>query len=183
MRSRFRFINPGRLVDGDLELVLVKKHPADPVKKYVPWYAFEMRRAGVAGKVGEIRLRIGRTRPLYGWCGHIGYGVDGKHRGNRFAARSCILLLPIAHAHGLRTIWITCAPRNTASRRTCELAGGEYVDTVRVPKGTELYEKGTRMVRRYRFVTRTRREPRNAGGTTQCAKVAKGKPACSMQER
>jgi tagatose 1,6-diphosphate aldolase len=102
-------------------------------------------------RVGTIRLRIGRARPLTGWCGHIGYDVDEKYRGKRYAARSCRLVLPIAYVHGLRTIWITCDPKNIASRRTCEIAGGQYVDTVSVPSGTEMHAEGKRRVRRYRF--------------------------------
>ena len=168
MARKFRFTSPGRLVDGELQLVLVAKHPAVPARKYVPCYAFEMRRKGRRGKAGSIRLRIGRTRPLLGWCGHVGYDVDEKCRGRRYAARSCRLIFPIAYAHGLRTIWITCAPKNMASRRTCELAGGEYVDTVNVPRETELYKKGTRRVRRYRFDLRTILMPR--GGGRKCAK-------------
>ena len=37
------------------------------------------------------------------------------------------------------------------SFRTCEIAGGQYVNTVRVPKGAEMYAQGRRRVRRYRF--------------------------------
>ena len=151
MMKSFRFLTPGKLVDADLELVLVRTTPADPVKKYVPGYEFELRETGKPAKIGCIRLRIGRTRPLIGWCGHIGYGVDESARGRRYAARSCRLLFPLAYAHGLRTLWITCDPKNMASRRTCELAGGHYVDTVRVPKGTEMYADGSRRVRRYRY--------------------------------
>lgn len=149
--TSFRFIRNGKYVDGDLALVLTKTTPADPVKKYVPGYEFEMRHKGRSRKIGRIRLRIGRTRPLVGWCGHIGYEVHAKHRGQRYAARSCRLLFPLAGAHGLRTLWITCDPKNAASRRTCELAGGVYIDTVRVPEGTEMYAEGKRQVRRYRF--------------------------------
>ena len=148
---RFRFRNPGRRIDGDLQLVLVKKSPADPVKNYSSAYTFEMRKAGKQRKIGGIRLRIGRQRSLAGFCGHIGYNVDAQHRGHHYAARSCRLLFPLAFAHGIRTLWITCDPKNLASRRTCELAGGVYVNTVRVPKGTELYASGRRRVRRYRF--------------------------------
>ena len=151
MKTSFKFIRNGKYVDGDLALVLTKTTPADPVKKYVPGYEFEMRNKGRERKVGSIRLRIGRTRPLVGWCGHIGYDVDAKQWGQRYAARSCRLLFPLADAHGLRTLWITCDPENAASRRTCELAGGVYIDTVRVPEGTEMYAEGTRQVRRYRF--------------------------------
>lgn len=151
MKKSFRFLRPGRLVDGDLELVLIRTTPADPVKRYVPGYEFEMRSGGCKASAGKIRLRIGRTRPLIGWCGHIGYDVNLQYRGRRYAARSCRLVFRIASAHGLRTIWITCGPKNMASRRTCEIAGGHYVDTVAVPTGTEMYAEGKRRVRRYRF--------------------------------
>ncbi len=149
IKGKFKFLKPGPLADGELQVVLVKTTPADPVKKYVPGYEFEMREKG--RRAGAIRLRIGRTRPLSGWCGHIGYEVDENYRGKHFAARACRLIFPIAYAHGLRTIWITCDPRNMASRRTCEIAGGKYADTRPVPKGTEMYREGKRRVRRYRF--------------------------------
>jgi tagatose 1,6-diphosphate aldolase len=151
MKTPFQFIRNGKYVDADLQLVLTKTTPANPAKRYVPGYEFEMRRLGKETKVGCIRLRIGRTRSLTGWCGHIGYEVAANHRGHRYAARSCTLLFPLAYAHGLRTLWITCDPKNMASRRTCELAGGQYIDTVRVPTGTEMYALGRRRVRRYRF--------------------------------
>lgn len=154
-KPQFQFLNPGRLIDGDLQLALAAKHPADPVKKYVPGYEFQMHAQGSLRKVGSIRLRIGTTRPLTGWVGHIGYDVDAGSRGHRYAARSCRLLFPLACAHGLRTLWITCDPKNLASRRTCELAGGVYVDTVRVPRRTELHTAGSHQVRRYRFDLRT----------------------------
>jgi len=113
-------MNPGKLIDGELQLALVRKHPADPVKKYVPWYEFEMRKTGGSRKIGYVRLRIGRTSPLTGWCGHIGYGVDQKYRGHHYAARSCRLLFPFAYAHGLRTLWITCAQKIPFTRNKTE---------------------------------------------------------------
>jgi len=99
MKTQFKFIRPGKLADTDLTLVLTKTTPADPVKRYVPGYEFEMRQRGSRIKAGTIRLRIGRTRPLMGWCGHIGYDVAEKQRGKRYAARSCMLIFPIAYVH------------------------------------------------------------------------------------
>ena len=150
----FRFINPGKLVDGDLELVLVKKIPANPSKKHVPCYNFEMRKVGGRGKIGQISLRVGSARHLR--CpGHVGYGVNKRSRGRRYAARSCRLLFPLALAHGIKSLWITCNPKNMASRRTCELAGMRYVETIRVPREHEMYDKGMRYLRRYRIDTKT----------------------------
>jgi len=154
MNTDFRFLNPGRLVDGDLELVLVKKAPANPAKKHVPWYQCEMRKVGGRGSIGRIHLRVGSARRLR-YPGHVGFRVNKQSRGKRYAARSCRLLLPLANAHGIKGLWITCHPSNVASRRSCELAGAKYVETVRVPKDHEMYGRGARYMRRYRIdVTR-----------------------------
>lgn len=146
----FQFQKPGRLVNGDLELVLTARRPADPVRKYVPWYEFEMRRNGTKRRLGVIRLRIGPARTLI-YAGHIGYEVDARHRGHRYAARSCRLLLPLAAAHALAAVGLTVDPKNLASQRTCELIGARYVETVRIPKDHEMYRQGARYRRRYRF--------------------------------
>jgi tagatose 1,6-diphosphate aldolase len=146
----FRFRNPGRLIDGDLELVLVEKRPANPIRKRSPCYVFEMRKSSGRAKIGTTRLRIDSTAKLR-LPGHIGFDVKSRFRGHRYAARSCRLLLPLARAHELACVWITCDPKNAASRRTCELAGGKYVETTRIPKGHEMYGQNDHFVRRYRI--------------------------------
>ncbi len=152
-RPPFRFRKPGRLVDGDLELVLACLHPADPVKGYVPSYEFEMRRTATTTRLGSINLRIGSAWRLR-YPGHIGYAVDPPHRGHRYAARSCRLLVPLARAHGLKAAWLTVDPANAPSLRTCQLIGARYVATVRVPKSHEMYRRGARFRRRYRLSLR-----------------------------
>ena len=150
--ERFKFINPGRLVDGDLHLKLVKKYPADPIKKYPPCYDFEMRKTGTSRKMGKIRLMIGSSRAL---PGHIGFYVNEKYRGRHYAARSCVLLYLLARAHGLNALWIACDPTNTASRKTCDLVGARYMETVRIPKYHELYKRGGRYLCRYKINLRS----------------------------
>ena len=146
----FRFKEPGKLVDGDLKLVLIARQPADPIKRYVPGYEFEIRRTDTSTRLGLIRLRIGSARALR-YPGHIGYEVDEPHRGHRYAARSCRLLLPFALAHGLTAVWLTVDPENFASQRTCEIIGACYVETVRIPTDHEMYQSGARYRRRYRL--------------------------------
>jgi predicted acetyltransferase len=148
-KAPFSFLRPGRLVDGDLELVLVHTVPADPVKRYVPGYEFEMRRPGKAVGMGLLRLRIGSALRLR-YPGHIGYEVKRRFRGHRYAARSCRLVLSLARAHGLKALWLTVDPKNIASQRTCEILGAQWVETVRIPKTHEMYTKGARHRRRYR---------------------------------
>ena len=145
------FLEPGELRDGDLELVCVHKHPADEEKGWVPWYEFSMRRVGSGAHMGKISLRLGNTPHLISYGGHMGYRVEEPFRGQHLAARSVRLLLPLAKAHGLRPLWITCDPANFASRRSCELAGGVLVEVVDLPPDTDLYERGLRRVCRYKF--------------------------------
>jgi predicted acetyltransferase len=150
MTKPFEFICPDKLVDDELELVLTGKYPADPVTKYSPYYEFEMRLPRMKTRIGVVRLRIDRDEKLR-YCGHIGYEVYEKFRGHRYAARSCRLLFPLALAHGLSAVWLTVDPKNSASRRTCEILGAEYVETLRVPKDHEMYVLGARYRRRYRL--------------------------------
>ncbi|MBN1548516.1 MAG: GNAT family N-acetyltransferase, partial [Syntrophaceae bacterium] len=121
----FKFLNPGQLVDDDLELVLVERYPGDPAINYAPAYLFKMVLAGGNEEIGRIQLRISNTDHIVQYGGHFGFSVQPEHRGHRYAARACRLLLPLARRHGFEVLWITCNPDNLASRRTCELAGGE----------------------------------------------------------
>jgi tagatose 1,6-diphosphate aldolase len=151
LQEGFRFFAPGLLVDGDLQLVLERTLPGDPARGHVPAYLFKMTRTGQEEKIGSISLRIGHTPHIVLYAGHIGYGVEPAYRGHRYAARACRLLLPLARRHGLTTLWITCNPDNTASRRTCEILGAEFVEIVDVPENTDMYRRGDQQKCRYRL--------------------------------
>jgi tagatose 1,6-diphosphate aldolase len=100
---------------------------------------------------GGIGLRIGQSRDLEMYLGHVGYNVYPPARGNHYAERACRLILPIARHHGMRALWITCNPDNYASRRTCERLGCALVDTVAVPAGHTLHQRGELEKCRYRL--------------------------------
>lgn len=101
MTCTFRFHDPGKLLDGDLELVLAQRYPGNPARGLVPAYKFKMTLAGQEEQIGSIDLRVGNTDTLVLYAGHIGYGVHPQHRGHRYAANACRLLLPLARRHGL----------------------------------------------------------------------------------
>jgi len=151
--ERFRFRKVGRLLDGDLELKLVEVTPADPVTGYSPCCRFKMLRKGGSSALGRISLRIDSTLRLR-YPGHIGFTVNERSRGRRLAARSCRLLYPLAQAHGLNKLWITCETTNAASARSCELAGGKFIDVLAIPKAHAMYAFGFRRIRRYRVDVR-----------------------------
>ena len=110
-----------------------------------------MRITGTKLKIGTIDFRVGNTINLIMYAGHFGYDVARQHQGNRYAARSCRLLFPLAKKHQINPLWITCNPDNIASRRTCKIAGGKLVEIVELPPDNDQYHKGDRHKCRYRF--------------------------------
>jgi predicted acetyltransferase len=146
-------IEPGNLLDGELRLELDRYLAADPEREWLPTYHFNMMRADSSEAIGNINLRIGSPDRIVLYRGHIGYSVKPEYRGHRFAARSVRLLMPLAATYGLNPVWITCDPDNLASRRTCEIAGAELVDTIDVPADEEMYQRGIRQKCRYRLLT------------------------------
>ena len=86
---------------------------ADPVRGKVPTYHFWMMlRHGPAGPfdrppvriAGGIGLRVGSTDAIDRYYGHVGYHVYPAARGRGYAGRACRLLVPLARAHGMRTL-------------------------------------------------------------------------------
>lgn len=144
----FQFYNPGELSEGELSLVVEEYYPGDPNIDYVPAYYFQMRHVGTGQKMGHLHLRVGDNAQIY-YCGHIGYGVLEKFRGQRLAARACRLVFPLARAHQIHPLWITCNPENIPSRRTCESLGGTLAEIVDIPERTEMYLVGDRQKCRY----------------------------------
>jgi tagatose 1,6-diphosphate aldolase len=142
------------LVDEDLTLRLAEKVPADHNKGFSPSYEFNAISTFTGELMGEISLRIGRTHHERYFRGNIGFHIYETFRGHHYAARSCRLVIPIAKHHQLDPIWITCNPDNYASKRSIELAGAEYVETVTMPANYpyfEHYRGDSRVKCRYRL--------------------------------
>jgi predicted acetyltransferase len=147
MNSPLEVLGACELRDEDLELRFdeFKEH----IYHKVPTYYFRMMLLSAGLEAGTVNLRAGSTPHVLLYAGHIGYSVHEEFRGHRFAARSVKLLLPLARSLELDPLWITCDPENLASRRSLELAGGEFVEVVDVPEtcGMRRYGGKTRKCR------------------------------------
>ena len=194
---RFKFLDPGVLRDGELQLVppaardledvLISEDPpidglmtdADAARRRqlafldqvpggreragffggrAPAYHFWMRLHSTPARsnppvpiAGGLNLRIGDSRDLRCYVGHVGYMVYRRARGYHFAERAVRLLLPLARRHGMGELWITTNPDNWPSRRTCERLGAELVEVVELPRTHDLYKRGEREKCRYRL--------------------------------
>ena len=145
----FEFLDPGPLKDGELDLVLVKRNRADPVKDWVPSYDFDLRVG--RERAGRINFRAGDNLSLQIYGGHFAYAVETAFRGHHYAERGVRLLLPFAKQHGLKTVYITCNPDNWPSRRTCERLGATLLEIVPLPPDNDQYLAGEREKCRYRI--------------------------------
>lgn len=137
--KNFRFIEPGLLVDDDLELRVKELCPFNPEKGHVPEYKFEMVHTGTKAVMGVIDLRVGLTEKLKEFGGHVGYEVAEEYRGHKYAARSFKLLLPLIQQLGINPVVITCHPGNIPSIKTIELVGARLVATKEVEVAPNTY--------------------------------------------
>ncbi len=143
------FHNPD-LHDDEIRLVLKETKEADPDKGHVPAYRFDI--ALLSGDViGKCVLRVGHNDNTY-YGGNIGYSIDEAYRGHHFAAKATKLLLSLAALHGMDYLIITCDVSNVASSRTCLLAGGMFLCDAELPETNDMYERGIRTVRVYKFL-------------------------------
>lgn len=150
-RTNSSLINISEPIIGkDIALILNRILSEKQALENVPAYLFDIVLLDGTG-VGHIDLRIGDSEALIKYSGHIGYGIDRAHRGHGYAAEACKLVKYVAIHLGFEELWITCNPGNTASIRTCEKIGSVFVEQVDIPKTNELWRRGDRQKRRYRW--------------------------------
>ena len=143
------FYRTDDLRNGEIALELIETREAQPEKRYLPAYYFYICLPD-GTRAGKCDLRIGHNDKTY-IGGNIGYAVYPGHRGHRYAAKACALLFRLAREHGMDHLFITCDPENAASKRTCEIAGGECLGTEAIPMDNEMYAQGKREVLVFRF--------------------------------
>ncbi len=142
-------IETSPLCDGELTLVFTGFYQHQ--FHLMPTYHFRMVHAGSEEEMGLINLRSQTNATIERYAGHIGYRVYQQYRGHHYAARSVLLLLPFVRHLGIAPLWITCDPDNAASRRSCEIAGAEFIEIIDLPPDYTGYKLGQRQKCRYRL--------------------------------
>lgn len=139
----FEFLDFDYMSDGEIDLIIKGKIPANDKIGYVPIYDYKITQHGSDLEIGHINIRIGYNEKIF-FGGHIGYGINEDYRGKHYAAKACEILKQVALAHGLEKLIITCNPENIASRKTCERIGGSLTEIVDLPKDNDMYIEGER---------------------------------------
>ena len=150
-KSDFFDLNNKDLSKYNVKLVCREYAPANPEKKYVPGYKFNITEKSSGTVLGGIDLRLGFTEGLY-YGGHIGYLVKPDYQNMGIATVACKIVLQIAKAHGFKKIIITNSPSNKASARVCEKSGAKLIRVAKLPEWTEMYKEGDRYKNIYEVV-------------------------------
>lgn len=139
----FEFKELNLLTDGEIDLKIEEKIPADKKKGYAPAYRYRITMHDSEDSIGVISIRIGCSESLY-YAGNIGYFINEAYRGNNYALKACKIIKDVAIEHEMDRVIITCNPDNIPSRKTCEKAGLELKGIVNLPTHNEMYQSGER---------------------------------------
>jgi len=125
------------LTDGIITLCLTEQNPGSD--EMLPFYYYDILDRN--GTVGKISIRIGNNAHSY-FNGHIGYEVDEAYRGRHYALAACKLVLPVAKAHDMHHLYLTCQASNAASRKTIEQMGAALLEIADIPKSCFFWRPG-----------------------------------------
>jgi len=132
------------IIGRELTLRIIEKRQGDGVT--LPFYYWEIRAEGKT--VGKISLRIGRNFHTY-YDGNVGYEIDRAYRGNHYSGKACKMILPVAGAHGMEKLLLTCRESNIASYKTIESLGAKLLEIAEVPKEYFAWQEGMERQRIY----------------------------------
>ena len=136
-------------IDGDivsLRLLETVEGNGDELPFY--WWSIVENASGAT--VGKISLRLGHNCHSC-WNGNVGYEVDEPYRGHRYAAIALKMILPLARAHDMDHLIISCDEDNAASYKTIERCGGHLLEISYPPKDWIYYRPGLPLKRIYRI--------------------------------
>lgn len=102
------FYDTKDLRDGEIMLRLMTTCEAQPEKRWLPAYYFDVCLLD-GTTIGYCDLRLGHNDKTY-VGGNIGYGIHEAYRGHHYAAKACALLFMQARKHGMDHLFITCVP-------------------------------------------------------------------------
>ena len=147
----FRFAEVGYLTDGEIDLILEKKVPANLEPFHVPAYHFKIKKHLTSVEIGKIDIRIGHNEMTF-YGGNIGYEIYPPYQGHHYAAKACLIIKKIALLHGMTYVYISCLPENIPSNKTCQRLKTSWLGTYLIPFHNEMYLVGVRQINVYEWI-------------------------------
>ncbi len=135
------------LASGPVRLEFVRIVEPEGHAELVPYYHFSIHDSA-GSQVGHINFRVGETRHVIQFAGHVGYRIEPLHRGRSYSLHACRALAPAIRTRYEEVI-LTSDPENTASLRIIEKLGAVFLNEVNVPESDPAYASGARHRRRY----------------------------------
>lgn len=126
---------------GDEFITLKICDKKDENGEELPFYYYDIFENKTNRHAGKISIRIGSNYHSY-YNGNIGYEVDEPCRGNHYSYRAVMLVLQVAKAHGMDTIYITCNASNIASKKIIERTGAALLEIAKVPEDYIFWKEG-----------------------------------------
>ena len=99
----------------------------------MPFYYYDIYENRTGNHIGKISIRIGDNYHSY-YNGHIGYEIEEAYRGNHYSYHAAVLVLSVARAHHMNSIYLTCKASNKASRKIIERTHAVFKEIVKIPK-------------------------------------------------
>lgn len=141
----------GMLIGEEIDLRLIEKNDGNVIKGFSPEYKFQILIHDTNIVIGHINVRIGEDEKVINYIGHIGYGIDEKYRGNRYAAKACKIVSKVFKDHSMNKVIITCNPDNYASIKTCEIIGARFLEIIDIPVSSNAYSPNEPQKCRYEW--------------------------------
>ena len=137
------------IIKGEkVELKILYRDEGD--SEEIPYYYYGIFLEGNRKSIGKISIRIGHNYHSY-FNGNIGFEIDEEYQGNHYAYEAAKLVIPVAKAHNLDYVIITCNKSNVASSKTIEKLGAKLIEEVDPPQDYLFYFEGIETHKIYRL--------------------------------
>lgn len=128
----FTFFNDFDILsDEKITLKVCEKFQGNDV--LLPFYYYDIYDNGTGERIGKISIRIGHNYHSY-YNGHIGYEIDEPYRGNSYSYHGIRLVVAVARAHQMKSLYLTCKVSNVASRKIIERTHATFQEVAKIPR-------------------------------------------------
>lgn len=134
------FSNQFDIISNEMiDLKIIDKHKGNADE--IPYYYYHIHLKATDEQIGKISIRIGHNKHSY-FNGNIGYEINEKNQGKKYALLACKMILTVAKYHDMQYLYLTCDASNIASQKIIEHLGARFLEIKTPPKDYIFYYEG-----------------------------------------